>query len=71
MPKPNQPVVDSLSFAGMESCDQDRAAALEVSQAEELTARMRTPLADISAKAGRMEQDSPLFYGSGENPTLF
>lgn len=62
---------DSLTFAGMESTDQDRAAALGVAQAKELSAIMRTPKADISAKAGRMERDSPLFFGTGDAPTLF
>ena len=62
---------DSLTFAGLESCDQDRAAALGVSQAEELSAILRTPKADISGKAGRMEREAPLFFGTGENPTLF
>ena len=71
MPKPYIAPADSLSFAGMESCDQDRAAALGVSQAAKLTALMRTPKADISAKAGRMERDAPLFFGTGDSPTLF
>lgn len=63
--------LESMPFAGMETADEDRAAALGISQAEELTARMRTPKADISGKAGRMERDSPLFYGQGDNPLLF
>ncbi|MGO8792902.1 MAG: hypothetical protein ACLQVL_36705 [Terriglobia bacterium] len=62
---------DSLTFAGLETCDQDRASALAAQTAEELTAEMRRPLADISGKAGRMERDAPLFFGTGENPTLF
>jgi hypothetical protein len=47
------------------------AAILSTTEAEELTARMRTPKADVSAKAGRMERESPLFFGTGENPILF
>ncbi len=62
---------DSLTLAGLETCDHDRAAALAASTAEELTAEMRLPLADISGKARRMERDAPLFFGTGENPTLF
>jgi hypothetical protein len=62
---------DSLTFAGLETCDTDRAAALAASTAEELTAELRRPLADISGKAGRMERDAPLFFGTGDNPTLF
>lgn len=41
-----------------------------VSEAEELTEQMRRPLDDISQKTGRMEADSPLFYGK-VNATLF
>ena len=59
-----------LSFAGMETADQDRAEALAVAQAEELSAELRRPLKDISRKAGQMERESPLFYGQ-INPTLF
>jgi len=40
-------------------------------QADVLSARWREPLGNISTKAGRIERDSPLFFGSGENPTLF
>lgn len=58
-------------FDGMETAveEQDQAAA-EYS-AEELGAKMLEPKADISAKAGRMERDSPLFYGTGANPLLW
>ena len=68
--KPFTPA-DSLTFAGLESCDQDRATALGIAQAEELTAEFRRPIADISGKAGRMEREAPLFFGQGANPTLF
>jgi hypothetical protein len=54
----------------METADQDRAEALAVAQAEELSAELRRPLKDISRKAGQMERESPLFYGQ-INPTLF
>ena len=62
---------DSLTFIGLETCDTDRAEALGIAQAAELTARMRQTRGDISGKAGRMERDSPLFFGTGDNPTLF
>ena len=62
---------DSLTFSGLETCDRDRAEALAAARAEELTAELRRPLKDISGKAGDMERNSPLFYGSGDNPTLF
>ena len=69
-PNPVRPE-DSLAFSGLETVDQDRADALAAAQAEELTAELRRPLNDISAKAGRMERESPLFYGTGDNPTLW
>ena len=56
---------------GMESSDADRESARQLTQAEELTAELRRPLRDISAKAGRMEREAPLFHGPGDNPTLF
>lgn len=62
---------DSLTFAGLETCDQDRAAARALAQADELTAEIRRPLADISSDAGEMERRSPLFFGTGANPSLF
>jgi hypothetical protein len=40
-------------------------------EAEELTAKMRTPLKDISHATGILERESPLFYGTGSNPVLF
>ena len=63
--------VHLASFAGMESADAEREAACQLALAEELSAILRTPLADVSAKAGRIERESPLFYGKGENPLLF
>ena len=69
MRKPIRPE-DSLSFAGLETVDRDRAEALAVAQAEELTAEMRRPLGDVSRKAGEMERNAPLFFGS-VHPTLF
>ena len=62
---------DSLSFAGLETCDTDRQIALGLAQAEELTALLRSPGRDISARSGRLERESPLFFGTGDNPELF
>lgn len=62
---------DSLTLPGMETADADREAARRVAEAAALTAAMRTPRGNISAKAGRMEKESPLFYGTGDNPVLF
>lgn len=66
-----RPKVDSHTFAGMEDAVslQDHAAA--VYSGEELAARMRELGANISGKAGEMERKSPLFYGTGDNPSLF
>lgn len=50
---------------------QDRAEALAIAQGEELTTAMRQTGKSISSKAGRIERESPLFHGTGENPTLF
>ena len=67
---PNAPE-HSLTFAGMETTDADRAKALASSQREEMETRLRSFKGDISSKAGDMERFSPLFYGQGNNPTLF
>jgi hypothetical protein len=61
----------TMTLAGMETTDQDREAARQAQQAQDLTAELRRPLRDISAKAGEMERRSPLFHGTGDNPTLF
>lgn len=71
MKKPTLTPADSLTFAGLESVDEDRAEALAVSQAAELTAELRRPGRDISRRSGDMERNAPLFWGSGDNPTLF
>ena len=54
-----------------EETDEDRAKALASSQREEMETRLRSFKGDISSKAGDMERFSPLFYGQGDNPTLF
>jgi hypothetical protein len=68
--KPLRPE-DSLALPGCESVDVDRAQAEAIAQAEELTAELRRPLADVSQKAGEMERNAPLFFGTGDNPSLF
>ena len=40
-------------------------------EAEELAAKFKEPLKDISKAAGEMERKSPLFFGTGSNPGLF
>ena len=49
----------------------ERVAALADSERERLEAMMRMPCGDVSARAGAMERDSPLFWGKGDSPTLF
>lgn len=39
--------------------------------AEEMSAKLKMPLGDVSQAAGQIERESPLFFGSGLNPTLF
>jgi hypothetical protein len=60
-----------LTLAGMDTTDQDRETARQMQEAQDLTAQMRQPLGDVSAKAGKMERDAPLFFGKGANPGLF
>jgi hypothetical protein len=74
MTKRNQNEVrpeDSLTFAGLETCDEDRAKAAALSMREEMETRLRSTRGDISAKAGRMERESPLFFGTGDSPLLW
>jgi hypothetical protein len=54
-----------------EGTDVEREEARAKHEAETLTDIMRTPKADVSGKAGRMERESPLFFGTGSNPALF
>lgn len=56
---------------GMESSPADRAVVTGVEVAEQLTARLRSARGDVSLMSGRMERESPLFHGTGENPLLF
>jgi hypothetical protein len=64
-------VVHMLALPSMEEADREREEARGLMQRMELEERMRTVKADISAKAGEMERNSPLFHGAGSNPTLF
>lgn len=51
--------------------DKEREAARQDQETAEMTARLRRPLKDVSCATGIMERESPLFLGSGINPTLF
>lgn len=62
--------VESHTFAGMETAVRDQAQAAAQYQGEELTAKLLEPLGNINAKAARMEEDAPLFFGK-VNATLF
>jgi hypothetical protein len=55
----------------MEGCDDEREAARLESERDILTARLQEPGRDISARAGEIERHSPLFHGTGANPSLF
>jgi hypothetical protein len=56
---------------GMEAAEMEREEARGLMERMDLEERMRTVKADISAKAGEMERNAPLFYGTGSHPTLF
>ena len=61
----------SMTFDGMAEAVASQETAAAAYQGEELTAEMRKPLGDISHRAGEMERRSPLFFGTGDNPSLF
>ena len=63
--------VHLLALPGMEEAEREREEARSITQRMELEERMRTVKADVSEKAGEMERNSPLFHGTGSNPTLF
>ena len=64
-----RPVV-SCTFAGMEAAVRLHQAGAAELEAEELTAKLREPLGNINDQAGKMERESPLFFGQ-VHPTLF
>ena len=67
-PQPLKPEDSLEMFAG---CDAERAIENALAQAEELSAELRRPLGDVSEKVGDLERNSPLFFGTGDNPSLF
>ena len=60
-----------VSLPGCEKVARERAEAHGAAQAAAMSERLRSARGDVSAKAGRLERESPLFFGQGENPTLF
>ena len=59
------------TLPGMEEAEMKREEARGLMERMELEERLRTVKADISAKAGDMEYNIPLFHGTGSNPSLF
>jgi len=68
---PPESALHTYTLPGFEAVTELRADAAAIQTGEELTAAMREPLKDVSRMAGRIERDSPLFFGLGDNPTLF
>lgn len=69
--KTPQRLAGEVELPGMEGSAAAAQVAVIIAEAQELSERLRTPLGSISGRAGQMERDSPLFFGSGENPLLF
>ena len=63
--------VDSRILDGMSGHVEAQAEAVAELSGEELTSKLLEPIASIDRKAGEMERESPLFFGTGENPALF
>lgn len=51
--------------------DEERQNRRAAAQREEMEARLRSVRGDISARSGEIERNSPLFFGTGDNPGLF
>ena len=64
-------VSDDRIFPGMESMVAEGDQARADLQQQGMEEQMRSPTGDISKAAGEMERNSPLFHGTGDNPTLF
>ena len=69
--EPEGAAIHIYTLAGCETSDQDRAEAAACTQREAMEARLRSTRGDISARSGRLERESPLFFGTGDNPGLF
>ena len=63
--------IQTETLPGMENADTEREAAKKLATAAELSAELLRPLGNINKKSGKMERESPLFYGLGGNPILF
>jgi len=51
--------------------DREREAVRMAEEAEKMARLMRTPKGSVNEAAGLVERKSPLFFGSGQNPSLF
>jgi hypothetical protein len=63
--------VQSHALLGMAEDIVKRLEAEQLAMQQNLSAILKTPLGNISSKAGEMERDSPLFFGTGTNRSLF
>lgn len=63
--------VHVLALAGMEAAGREGEEARQRAEAAELTTRLIEPRASMDEKVGELERESPLFYGTGDNPTLW
>jgi hypothetical protein len=68
---PPESTLHTYTLPGFETVTELRADAAAIQHGEELTTAMRQPLKDVSRMVGKIERDSPLFFGLGDNPTLF
>lgn len=63
--------IADIPLPGFENADAERAEVFATEQGAELSAEILKPKANIDAKAGAIEQNSPLFRGHGPQGELF
>ena len=66
-------ITEKLSpvLSGMEPEVLARIQAEAESRAAEMSAKLLEPMGNVNGKSGKMERESPLFRGTGENPCLW
>jgi hypothetical protein len=69
--QPAGAVVHLMAFPGMEAADREAEEDRHQAEATALAARLLEPRPRIDEKVGKMERESPLFCGTGDNPTLW
>lgn len=62
-------MVHVMALPGMEAVEQEAEEARQQAEAAELTARLLEPRQSIDEKVGKLERESPLFNGTGDNST--